>query len=419
MKKEKNISDVVKSYRNAYYFEDIDKMNKLESKAQLTKDEQQQLLNIKKALRTELQRLLLQFKMNSGLDSADKDSLCKRIASLSKQAGPALIDWVQPDIDRTVWAWDYKGEADDALHSNHKKKIYDELHKALDKFGYKNYDKWITGARILGSLASYQYNSESDLDSHFFVDIDKCKKDVKYKDEELDEIKVVKDLDDVIRYLNREAKPALENTRHDIEYYFEIYKDNKKHWIKQAVVSPDHGEYDLDADKWLKDPPPIRYDFNVETMFPGMVFGINKVVEEFDATVGEIRRDAIAIKRLQETVKNWQKQKNLGGVAVGDVNYDDRINYFQDKLNIKLNEINEDSAKLTTLAEQFKALKDEEKKMSSKFGFGELTFKYLQKYGYLYMAAKLTDIKQEEGGKIPLSRIQEVEEIVTKPREKR
>jgi len=407
-KQELNVNKIIESFINVYHKDDIAKANKLESENnELHKAE---IHNIRIALQKEHDRLLLQFRTSWNpyfleiKKSTIENYTNSVLSNLKREARPALIDWVQPDIERNIW------DNDNKLKETHKKQIYDTLYKALDDAGYKNYKEWIEGGRIMGSLTSYQYNTQSDLDCHFIVNLNKAIDSEDNLKKSNDNAQAILELDKVIKQINDKIKPILSNTIHPLEYYFEIYTvDNKgnKDWITKGEPQVDHGEYSLDDDKWVKEAPPIKYTFDIEQMFPGMITGVMKILADMDIIIGEIKRDILSAKRLQETIDRWYKVSK------------DKVVYFEERLNEKCNEITEDAKKFIAQCKEFKKLKDDERKLKTQYGFGEITFKYLTKYHYYHTAAKFEDILKSEGGTIPVSRIDEIEKILLNPKERR
>jgi len=200
-RKEIDLQLLAKSYKDIYYMTDMkEERQLLEREDKLSETEKQRLNQLRKALRQEYNRLLLHFKISWGLYPTEikKDIiyryLVKKTGILKRIAGPALTDYVQPTLDTSVW------DSDSKLFDFHKEKILYVLHNALEKLGYEKYNEWIRGSHILGSLCSYQYNKDSDLDCHFIVDLDAFMECEKIEKDNHD-IAVTK-LSDVIKYLN-------------------------------------------------------------------------------------------------------------------------------------------------------------------------------------------------------------------------
>ena len=383
------IADFAIEIFNTYYRDDLKRMSNLRSNASLSPTGKRVLESLENRLSRERERILLHYALNWDLIKSQKSN-DKVDINFIRTAAPALLDYVQPSLDPAVW--DPKTRK---LLQQHKLKIFEDLYKALEHFDYKHYNEWIQSSRILGSLASYQYNKDSDLDFHVKTSLGLVNK-LEFEGK-LTEDEIVKKLDDVRNYLNNEVKPKLEGTSHPLEYYFE-------HEKASAEVSPEHGTYNPATDEWTKEPLQLAYDFDFELKFPGMVFMIEKILNDFDVKIGVIKRDFKQISRLQDTIKNYT-----------DVN---KQKFFQDRINDKLEEIKKDAQELIQYKNTVHDLRNEERKKGIRAGFGEMCFKYLQKYGYVYIATVFKDILDKYSN-IPLDQVKNLEHELLSSKETR
>lgn len=78
-----------------------------------------------------------------------------------------VLDPIHPDLDPRVW--DNPGVPEPTLREEHRQWIVETIYRVLDEHGYDNPDQWLSLV-FTGSLTTYQYSDESDVDVSLFVD---------------------------------------------------------------------------------------------------------------------------------------------------------------------------------------------------------------------------------------------------------
>jgi hypothetical protein len=80
-----------------------------------------------------------------------------------------ILDPVQDTLDPTVW--DHPDTAHPKLKEHHRVWIVNAVTRVLEKAGYSHADQWLSLV-LTGSLTTYQYSPESDVDVSLFVDVE-------------------------------------------------------------------------------------------------------------------------------------------------------------------------------------------------------------------------------------------------------
>lgn len=78
-----------------------------------------------------------------------------------------ILDPVHDTLDPAVW--DDPAAAEPTLRQEHSSYIYEQIYNALEKNGYEGMERWLSLV-FTGSLTTYQYSDESDVDISLFVD---------------------------------------------------------------------------------------------------------------------------------------------------------------------------------------------------------------------------------------------------------
>lgn len=68
-----------------------------------------------------------------------------------------------------VDVWDDPASAEPKLKPEHSSYLYEKIHTTLDEAGYDGMDRWLSLV-FTGSLTTFQYSEESDVDISLFVD---------------------------------------------------------------------------------------------------------------------------------------------------------------------------------------------------------------------------------------------------------
>jgi len=272
----------------------------------------------------------------------------------TKQA--SILDFPRPGLCPEVW------ETNNILKPEIKKFILDFVQSFAQANNFKAFPQWIVRIRLVGSLCTNTYVSQSDCDVHIEADL---KKFIGLESSTLSE-KEASDYLDELRKQVDQVKVNLPSTQHPIEIYFE-------NEFTPPVRMEWSGAYDIVKDEWLSGPHIMGKDFDVSTFYPGLIEVAKEVAAELDAAFGEVKQEVQDIKWLEETINAWPtEQRNL----------------FEKKLQVKLDALDQEIKELVNMREE---ILDERHKSTSATSQPEITMKYLQKYFYIHV---LTDLKK-------------------------
>lgn len=295
----------------------------------------------------------------------------------------SVLDYPHPGLDETVW--DESGK----LKEQNKALILDTLFKHLKESNLSAYEQWIKEINFVGGLTTYQYTSKSDGDIHIKVDLPTL---IKLEKLDFTEEQAHTFLDKLRKLWDAE-KLKLPGTNHPIEYFFETPFVNKKE-------DKETGIYSLLRDEWTKPPIAVAQDFDLEEMKPFLIDMASVLAGEMDASFGTIKRHIQRIEELREVMQAWPKEKRK---------------IFQDKIQGKLDEIEAEIEDLTALKDKVV----EDRKDYNKQSPQEVKFKYLQRFGYLWIIKELSEVVDVlEGEEIALEHIPEIKEVINTPVEK-
>lgn len=238
---------------------------------------------------------------------------------------------------------------------------------------------------IVGSLTTYQYIADTDLDVHMGVDIPAF---IKTEKPDLSPEEAEAFLDN-LRKVEDKKKLDLNGTKHPIEYYFEL---PSTHQENSAI-----GIYNVLTDTWDKEPFVISSDFDIEESKPKFIADAMELAADLDVGFGSIKREIKRIEELQEVIGAWttdQKKK------------------FQKKLEEKLQIIETEIEELIKIKE--KVVEDRRGPGFDPHSEAEVKFKYLQKFGYFFVITQLKELleKTEDSIAVEESNIPEIKEIV-------
>lgn len=298
------------------------------------------------------------------------------VFNLKKTA--SILDFSYPGLDPNVFGEDGK------LLPEHRDLILNTLSKALtDNLGTTNDEEqyWINSVNILGSITTYRYTFDSDIDIHVKVNLPEFIKVNKLTMSEQE----AHDYLDALRKKMNETAPLLNGTQHPVEFYFETPFVNKE-------GSPGSGVYDVHQDTWEIAPVSIDKDFDIEEIRQATVDIANTMADEIEIGLGRMDRHVRRIEELQNVVKAWDT---------------DQKKKFEDKLTVKLQEIETEIKKQVQLLEQT----TEERRNYNPEGDAEIKFKYLQKFGYLTIINELKKFIEDDG-KITEDEIPEIKKVL-------
>lgn len=271
----------------------------------------------------------------------------------------SILDFPHPGLSPEIW------DKDGKLQSQHKEVILTTLTQLLEEAGLSHSDEWIDEISIIGSITTYQYVSTSDIDLHIFTDLDKF---IKLERPTFDQKEAAAYLDN-LRGLWNETMGPLPGTRHQLETYFDTpFATNPANRVT--------GIYNISTDTWEKPPVAVNIDFDIEEMKPFLVDMANALAEDFDVSLGDIKRHVERIEELQEVMAAWPEDKRQ---------------LFQTKIDERIVAIDTEISDLVALREKVVQDRKNYKPESQQ----EINFKYLQRFGYLFLVGQFKDLLQQ------------------------
>jgi 2'-5' RNA ligase len=319
-------------------------------------------------------------------DDLKGDFLNEVIVFSGLDKSSSVLDYPKPGLDPQVW------QADGTMHTPIKQEILKKLSDFFQSKGVKKeVKKFVKYVNIIGSLTTYQYNSKSDLDVHVGVHLNAFK-------DALSKTTFWVNDDELVDLLNKHWKDELNEidpkvaagTAHPIEYFFEIegyYNTNRS-----------DGIYSLLKNKWKKEPRTVDYDFDLAEYYPKIVEEANQFLKDIDSGLGEVQRNIGDIALLKETVERFPKEKRK---------------LFKKKIHEKIEQINQN---ISSIVETGQEIIDQRKQEYAPTSVSNILFKYLQRYGYVWLIKQLEDVLEndvtEEVNIEDLNDVKELEQIL-------
>jgi len=269
-----------------------------------------------------------------------------RIAKKSFKINSSILDYPKPGLEPKVWNFD------GTINENVKSQILNKLNKFIESQGYSA-KEIITKIYVVGSLTSYQYNRNTDLDVHCYLNLQNMLGIFQGNEADLIEL-----IDKSWRKtLNKAESETIEGTQHPLEFYFEIPED--------LSVAPSDGVYDLLNNTWIKEPKVITVDFDIEKIYPEIINRAKEIAKELDIQIGELKRDVTDAEMIQDLIDYLsEEQKGL----------------FVEKLNTKIEEIDNNIVDLLKVEQSISDKRHEDYAWDSE---GNILFKFLQRFGYV------------------------------------
>ena len=280
------------------------------------------------------------------------------------------------DIPRKTYApkvFDDANTNDPKIKDSVKKQIDDQLKEFESEYP-------IIKTSLIGSILTKRYRNDADLDINVLFDVPEDK-----QDEERERLSK--------KYLSAKNPDNIQGklipgSEHPINYYFitdeQTYDDQNK---KADAV------FDIEANEFVKRPDDFVFDKDM------YIKDFDKKVQELDIVKGELKRDIIDYRELE------------------DLTDDDVLN-LQDKLNDKLNEIEDDIEQIIKIGDGVDTdrraafNKDMSPDEIRKFGVKNrlpknVVYKMLEKYHYLKFYKKCQKILDD--GKVSPDEIDDLE----------
>ena len=280
------------------------------------------------------------------------------------------------DIPRKTYApkvFDDANTSNPKIKDSVKKQIEDQLKEFESEYS-------ILKTSLIGSILTKRYRNDADLDINVLFDVPADKQDSER--ERLSK-----------KYLSSKNPDNIQGklipgSEHPINYYFITDKKTYDDQNKKADAV-----FDIESNKFIKRPEDFTFDIDM------YIKDFNKKVQELDIVKGELKRDIIDYRELE-------------GLKPDDV-----LN-LQDKLNDKLNEIEDDIEQIIKIGDGVDADRRAafDKDMSPdeirKFGVKNrlpknVVYKMLEKYHYLKFYKKCQKILDD--GKVTPDEIDDLE----------
>ena len=262
-----------------------------------------------------------------------------------------VLDYPKPGLCPDVW------EDDGTLKQDIKADILAKMNEYLSDVS------WINAVRILGSLTSWQYNSKSDLDVHVVVDWDALKSEYPgLSRTDLEEVV------DTYKDAMREQQWKVLGTEHPLEISFET---------PDKVATTSDGIYDLLNDTWDQEPRSVESDFDPEAIYSSIIDDAESITQELDISIGDVKRDIQNIEALEEALTTMDSSSR---------------SKFQKRVQERMEEL---EAELVDIMEKAYDVSEERDESYEPDSEENLTFKYLQKFGYIWLWKNLEKIMGE------------------------
>ena len=280
------------------------------------------------------------------------------------------------DIPRRTYApgvFNNSETNDPTLKPSVKKMIYNQIEEFEKEYPVLN-------VSLIGSILTHRYRNDADLDINVLFDVPKEK-------QEEERLRLSKKFLSANNPDNIQGK-LIPGTQHPINYYIITDKQTYDEQNKKADAV-----YDIEGNKFIKRPE--DFEFNIDDY----IDQFNKKVQELDVIKGELKRDIIDYRELEELKPN------------------DILN-LQDKIKDKLEEIEDSVEQIVKVGDGVDADRRAafDRDMSpdeiQKFGIKNrlpkaVIYKMLEKYHYLKFYKKCKKILED--GKVDDKEIDDLE----------
>jgi len=271
------------------------------------------------------------------------------------------IDYAKAGLDPWIWQEDGK------LNPLVRQQILNKLENFYKSKGIGNYGEWTKDIIIVGSIASYNYSSYSDVDNHIVVDSEKFTHPFEMADEVWR-----KEIND---------DELVQGTHHHLEFYWEFEPQERS-----------NGVYSILEDRWLK-LPPQAYD-DPEVVAPDVMEYARQQSGKFDKFLGDVKRESFDIELLLESIQSLGQEE---------------AKQFLKKMYEKIKML---EGEIKALSKESEELRNKRKEDFSQLSPANLTMKYLQKYGYLRVVSRLEKLLEDDG-RITPEEIKEIRDILS------
>ncbi len=284
--------------------------------------------------------------MSETLNSFDSGSVEENMNYSGVDRTASVIDVDREHLDLKIWD---KENDEYKIKKQVRNFILTKLYDTFVKLNLKSFVRWIKDVYIIGSMVSYRWVNESDIDVHIIIDQAKLKKEEKYLD-------TLKDFTKKLRLINRDIN--IPGTNHILEFTIgENYEKNTD------------GIYSLIDNNWIKKPQKeeIKKEFK----------------DIFEKAYTEALKIIISVSTILESVKLQLKDYKYYHELLNEDDIDkEKIN----KSLIKIQkEVKEDLARVLTI---YKIVKEGRKsayldKKDPAYSEENMVYKILEHYAYI------------------------------------
>lgn len=279
----------------------------------------------------------------------------------------SIIDYPRETLDSKIWDITVDPPI---MKEEIKKEIMTTLVEGLRSHGYL-FEEIISSVHITGSIGTLQYIRGTDLDVHLIPQ----------------EGLLGEDFDEVQNIIRKELSGwTAGNSDHVVNYYLQSERLQE---LRGDVL------YILDSDDWIIRPEDVPMEYDPYETYPEVWKGTKDILNKFTMEIGELQRDIKDIDILKNYIENLGPEERKS---------------VELKLEQKLQEIEEDldviSEGFTEVHERRKesyreeALSlntyEEEWRQSLSWAPGNVTFKFLERYGILAILANLRYIEKKD-----------------------
>jgi hypothetical protein len=273
--------------------------------------------------------------------------------TLNSFLGESILDPIQETLSPELWK-----------NEKMKASVKSIIIKRLELWLKTKTNKPIKKILMLGSMAGYQFTSQSDIDVNFVIDV---------SDEKRDEI-----AGDMAEELNGRK---LQGTEHPINYY--ISNTFKSEWKGQAL-------YDVIKDTWIQKPE-AQEQGTIITNFRAVSEIARFFIAGVDMVLSEYQSDVAAYESYVSALKSLKKEEDIADV--------------KKLINFKLQEIVADIDGIYIAKHMLRALrveafeKGESLEIHTKIdirdkmdnSINNLIYKYVEKLGYFEKMTEIID----------------------------
>jgi len=267
---------------------------------------------------------------------------------LKQKHHASIIDYPQKTLCSFIWD---SSENPHKIKSEVRNKILNDLYSVLDD-NFESKEKWITEVTITGSIATNQYNKNTDVDVNVSIDYDV------FRTSNLNITEHIND-DHELRLLIREKVYILNGKKLAGDHLVKYFVIEKGKRLESDAV------YDLIQDKWIKSPVLIESWFDPDSVFIDAKSRALEIIKEILSKIFDIKASIIDLIRKSEANQCTVISRFKIVEAINELaSYKD---CFKKMRTIRFKQ---ESVQLLGYA------------LSKNWEFNNVVFKYVEKYGF-------------------------------------